>query len=29
MGFQSTIADPDLWLRAAVEGDGEQYYEYI
>jgi Reverse transcriptase (RNA-dependent DNA polymerase) len=25
MGFQSTIADPDVWLRAATKGDGEQY----
>ena len=29
MGFQSSLADPDVWLRAATKGDGEQYYEYI
>jgi hypothetical protein len=29
MGFQSTIADPDVWLWAAAEGDGEKYYEYL
>jgi hypothetical protein len=23
MGFHSTMADPDVWLRAAVKGDGE------
>ena len=29
LGFQSTMADPDVWLRAASKGDGEQYYEYV
>jgi hypothetical protein len=29
LGFQSTLADPDVWLRAASKGDGEQYYEYV
>ncbi len=29
MGFQSTIADPDVWLRAATKGDCEPYYEYV
>jgi hypothetical protein len=29
LGFQSTIDDPDVWLRAASKGDGEQYYEYV
>ena len=29
MGFQSSMADPDVWLRAATKGDGEQYYEYV
>jgi hypothetical protein len=24
--FQSTIANPDVWLRAAAKGDGEKYY---
>jgi hypothetical protein len=29
MGFQSSMADPDVWLRAATKLDGEKYYEYI
>ena len=29
MGFTSSVADPDVWLRPAVKADGEQYYEYI
>jgi hypothetical protein len=29
MGFQSSLADPDVWLQAATKGDGEQYYEYV
>ena len=29
MGFQSSIADPDVWLRPVTKPDGEQYYEYI
>ena len=29
MGFLSSMADPDVWLRAATKGDGEQYYGYI
>ena len=29
MGFKSSLADPDVWLRAAVKPDGEEYYEYI
>ncbi len=29
MGFQSTAADPDVWLRAAAKGDEEEYYEYV
>ena len=29
LGFQSTLADPDVWLRAASKGDGDQYYEYV
>ena len=29
MNFQSTMADPDVWLRAATKGDGEHYYEYV
>jgi hypothetical protein len=29
MGFRSSHADPDVWLRPAVKADGEKYYEYI
>jgi hypothetical protein len=29
LGFQSSLADPDVWLRAAVKGDREEYYEYV
>ena len=29
IGFKSSIADPDVWLREATKPDGEQYYEYI
>jgi hypothetical protein len=27
MGFTSSLADPDVWYRAAVKGDGQEYYE--
>eukprot|EP00978_Attheya_sp_CCMP212_P034976 scaffold149828_cov60-Attheya_sp.AAC.1 len=29
MGFKSSYADPDVWLRAATKTDGEEYYEYM
>lgn len=29
MGFKSSNADPDVWLRPAVKADGEEYYEYF
>ena len=29
IGFKSSHADPDVWLRPAVKPDGEEYYEYI
>jgi hypothetical protein len=29
MGFLSSMADPDVWLRAASKPDGESYYEYV
>ncbi|KAI2513326.1 Reverse transcriptase (RNA-dependent DNA polymerase) [Fragilaria crotonensis] len=29
LGFQSSLADPDVRLRAATKYDGEQYYEYV
>lgn len=28
LGFKSSVADPNVWLRAAVKPDGETYYEY-
>ena len=28
-GFQSSKADPDVWLRKASKPDGFQYYEYV
>ena len=29
IGFKSSVADPDVWLRPAVKSDGEEYYEYV
>ena len=29
IGFVSTQADPDVWLRPAVKPDGDKYYEYV
>jgi hypothetical protein len=29
MGFQSSLADPDVWLRAAMKIDCESYFEYV
>ena len=29
IGFKSSIADPDVWMRPAVKQDGERYYEYM
>lgn len=29
MGFQSSMADPDIWLQAATKSDGESYYNYV
>ena len=29
LGYQSTVADPDVWRRPAVKSDGEAYYEYV
>ena len=29
MGFQSLMADPYVWLRAATKVDGESYHEYV
>jgi hypothetical protein len=29
MGFKSSVADPDVWMRPATKVDGAEYYEYI
>jgi hypothetical protein len=29
MGFQSSLADPDVWLKPAIKPSGEEYYAYI
>ena len=29
MGFQSSMADPDVWLLAATKGHGEKYYKNV
>ena len=29
IGFVSTTADPDVWIRAAVRDDGFEYYEML
>ena len=29
LGFESCMADPDVWFREAPWADGRKYYEYI
>jgi hypothetical protein len=29
LGYKSTKADPDVWIRAAVKPDGFEYYEIL
>jgi len=29
LGFKTSYADPDVWMRPAVKGNGIKYYEYI
>ncbi len=29
IGFISSLADPDVWYRAAIKPNGEKYYEYL
>ena len=29
MGFRSSFADPDVWMRPAVKDDGFKYWEYV
>ena len=29
IGFKSSIADPDVWIRSNIKPDGQHYYKYI
>ena len=29
IGFKSSQADPDVWLRPAIKPNGDEYYEYV
>ena len=29
LGFKSSLADPDVWMKAATKPDGTRYYEYV
>ena len=29
LGFESSLADPDVWFREATRQDGTKYYEYV
>ena len=29
MGFKARLADPDAWMRPAVQPDGLKYWEYL
>ena len=29
LGFKSSLADPDVWIREAVTAEGAEYWEYI
>jgi len=29
LGYESCLADPDLWMRLAVNNNGVEYYEYM
>ena len=29
IGFKSSLADPNVWMRPATKASGEKYYEYI
>jgi len=29
LGFESCLADPDVWMRPALKADGTQYWEYL
>ena len=29
LGYRSSLADPDVWMREQTKPDGERYYEYL
>ena len=29
LGFESCLADPDVWMRPAMRADGTEYWEYV
>ena len=29
LGFTSSLADPDVWIRLSKRSTGEEYYEYV
>jgi hypothetical protein len=29
LGFTSSCADPDVWIRLSKQTTGEEYYEYV
>ena len=29
LGYESCLADPDVWMRMATKGDGTRYYELV
>ena len=29
LGFKSSLADPDVWMKACIKPDGEKYYAYL
>ena len=29
LGFKSSLADPDVWMREVVTAEGTEYWEYI
>jgi hypothetical protein len=29
LGYKSSYADPDVWMRPAVKKNGDEYYEYV
>ena len=29
IGFESSLADPDIWIRAVTKPDGKEYNKYV